>query len=37
VDLLAGDAVTFQYLWTGTGALTGPLVAAVSIQLLSTP
>lgn len=37
VNLLAGDAVTFQYLWTGTGALTGPLAASVSIQLLSTP
>lgn len=37
VNLLAGDAVTFQYLWTGTGALTGPLNASVSIQLLSTP
>jgi hypothetical protein len=37
LDLLAGDAVTFQYLWTGTGALTGPLAASVSIQLLSTP
>lgn len=37
VDLLVGDAVTFQYLWTGTGALTGALAASVSIQLLSTP
>jgi hypothetical protein len=37
VDLAVGDAVTFQYLWTGTGALTGPLNASVSIQLLSTP
>lgn len=37
LELIAGDAVTFQYLWTGTGALTGPLTATVNIQLLSTP
>lgn len=37
VDLAVGDAVTFQHLWTGTGALTGPLNASVSIQLLSSP
>jgi hypothetical protein len=37
VDLLLGDTVSFQYLWTGTGALTGPLAASVSTQLLSTP
>lgn len=37
VELAVGDAVTFQFLWTGTGALTGPLNASVSIQLLSTP
>jgi hypothetical protein len=37
VNLAVGDAVTYQYLWTGTGALTGPLNANVNIQLLSTP
>lgn len=37
LELVAGDAVTFQYLWTGSGALINPLNASVSIQLLSTP
>lgn len=37
VELLAGDVVAFQYLWTGTGALVNPLGASVAIQLLSTP
>lgn len=37
VNLSAGDAITFQYLWTGTGALTGAITAACNIQLLSTP
>lgn len=37
VNLAAGDAVTFQYLWTGTGVLNNPLNASASIQLLSTP
>lgn len=37
VNLAVGDAVTFQYLWTGAGVLNNPLNAAVSIQLLSTP
>jgi hypothetical protein len=37
VELAVGDVVTFQYLWTGSGALVNPLNASVSIQLLSTP
>lgn len=36
IDLAVGDAITFQYLWTGTGALIGALAASVSIQMLST-
>lgn len=37
INLVAGDTISFQYLWTGTGALTGPITATANIQLLSTP
>lgn len=37
LDCAVGDAITFQYLWTGTGAAVNPLAAQVTIQLLSTP
>lgn len=33
----AGDVVTFRYLWTGTGALSGTASATVALDLLATP
>jgi hypothetical protein len=32
-----GDLVTFRFLWTGTGALLGPVQAYVALDLLATP
>lgn len=37
VPLLAGDIVTFRYLWTGTGALTGDATGNVSLAMLTSP
>lgn len=35
--VIAGDVVTFRYLWTGTGALTGPVTITATLDLLATP
>lgn len=35
VNLAAGDTVTFRYLWTGTGVLSGVASAITSLSLLS--
>lgn len=37
VPLIAGDVVTFRYLWTGTGALTGDATGNVSLAMLTSP
>lgn len=37
VDCVAGDVITYQLLWTGTGALTANYAASVYLQMLSTP
>lgn len=33
----AGDLITFRFLWTGTGALLGPVQSFVALDLLATP
>lgn len=35
INILNTDTVTFRYLWTGTGVLSGPASATVAISLLS--
>lgn len=37
VPLLAGDVVTYRYLWTGTGAISGSAGGLGSLMLLATP
>lgn len=37
IYLVGGDIVTFRYLWTGTGALGGPVTGTASLLLLATP
>lgn len=35
VNLVAGDVVTFRYLWTGTGAMNNAASSVLSLSLLS--
>lgn len=37
VYLVGGSTVTFSYLWTGTGALSGVASATVALDLIATP
>lgn len=36
LPLVAGDVVTFRYLWTGTGALNPNAIAIVSLSMVGT-
>lgn len=35
INILNTDTVTFRYLWTGTGVLTGPASATIALSLLA--
>ena len=37
VPLAAGDLVSFRFLWTGTGVLSGPAGGRCGLDLLATP
>lgn len=37
LPLAAADAVSFRYLWTGTGALLNPATGTASMTMLATP
>lgn len=37
LPLALGDAVSFRYLWTGTGALLNPATGNASMTMLATP